>query len=200
MTKVVSPYYYRKDYLLPISLLPDQIATNYRDLLLKNLRDSYEGKCSRDSFIIRIDEITKYGIAQIPIKNITSSVEFAELTAKCYICIPHKNDNIIMKITSIDESEIILENGPIKGHCRKSRISDKFTINKKSFQIFYKDKEIEIGDIVIVEIINVGCINKESMIDAICGIIDIASKKQIETFNKESSMEQDDVVNDDKFI
>jgi DNA-directed RNA polymerase subunit E'/Rpb7 len=199
MTTVISPYYYRKDYVLPISLLPHQISSNYKDSILKNLRESYEGKCSRDSFIIRIDEITDMGIASIPTKNITSSIEFAKLTAKCYICIPHKNDHIIMKITSIDESLIQMQNGAIKGHCRKTRIGDKFTINKKSFQVFYKDKEIQVGDIVIIEVVTVSCIPKQTNIDVICNLIDMASKKDIENFNKENSMENNS-VNDDKFI
>jgi len=200
MSKVISPYYSRNNYVLPISLLPHQINSNYKEQLLSNLRQSYEGKCSRDAFIIKIYEITEYGVASIPTKNVTSSVEFAQLLVKAYICIPHKHDIILMKIDSNDENTLKLSNGTIKGHCRKTKISDKFTINKKSNQIFYKEKEIQINDIVIVEVNDVGCINKNTQIDIICSIIDIASKKQIEQFNKENSMDLDTNNNDDKFI
>jgi tripartite-type tricarboxylate transporter receptor subunit TctC len=75
---VISPYYYRDAYVLPISLLPHQIKPGYKDDILKNLRDSYEGKCSRDSYIIRIDEISNYGIATIPVKNIKELVEYSK--------------------------------------------------------------------------------------------------------------------------
>jgi len=200
MSKVISPYYSRNNYLLPISLLPNQIDSNYKDSLLKNLRDSYEGKCNKDSYIIRIDEISEFGNSNIPTKNITSSVEFSELKVKCYICIPHKYDNILMKISNIDESMINLVNGSIKGFCRKTRMSDKFTINKKSLQVFYNEKEINVDDIVVVEIINVSCISKQSNLDVICNIVDMANKNQIEIFNKESSLNKSDIVNDDKFI
>jgi DNA-directed RNA polymerase subunit E'/Rpb7 len=168
--------------MLKSNQINNKLYNNLKQVLRKNI----ENKCFRDyGFIVEIYEILDYNTNQIAPERLSGSVNF-NISFSCKLCNPLVNNNIICKITGINQTLIRAENGPL------IIVITQYEVNKEKFYIDninnmrYKsdDKNIVVENnmFIVATITSKAFSHKDIKILCKGYLNDIATKEQIEKY------------------
>lgn len=191
--------YFRTLQESKISLNPEQINGNIDDHLLKNLISKIEGKTNEHGIVLKIIKIMDYNFGTINKLNFLASVDY-NIKYEALLCAPTKDLEIICVIDNIVKGYLIGHNGPVIIAIQFNNMDiQKFEINANN--IIYKSTNLPInkGDYIKVSIININMNLGEKEIVTICKLLDLASSREIEIFEDEQSLTQNN-INSDEYI
>lgn len=188
MDNIIKPYI-DTNIKTPVSLYPDQMNNNIRKYLLLNVEQKLLNKCYRDLGIITqiydIDieknknEHNDFFDNIITAEDTTCSAKFI-INVGCQICAPIKNTFIVAIIDRINSSIIRLVNGPMFIIITLDRIDNNFFHLKKNNTICSNstDREINVGDYVVAQIIAYTLTDNEEFIPIIGKLIRYATNEE----------------------
>ena len=193
--------YYRTQLRDKVTLLPEQCDANIDDHLLVNLKQKVEGKVGDNGMVLYITRIINYDNGIIDGINLMSSTVY-DIYYECFFCSPTEGMELICVIDKFVKGLLVVRNGPIRAGIEigPSKIdTQKFEINNG--KIYYKKNNtmIDKGNYIKVEIINRKLNSRETYITAVCKLLDVASKNEIQLYEQDQKMILGIDSNDDEY-
>jgi len=180
-----------------IALNPDQINGNIDSHLFNNLVTKIEGKTNENGIILKIIKIVEYNYGIINKLNFLATVDY-NIKYEALLCAPVKDLEIICIIDNIVKGFLIGHNGPIIIAIQFNNMDiQKFEINGNNINYKKTNLPINKGDYIKVSIINVSSNLGEREIVAVCKLLNLASAEEIEKFNSEQSLTQNNITSDE---
>lgn len=177
--KPVSPYKNIEQYTR-ILLEPYQMNSDIRNNLKINLKKKVEKCCNKNGYVSEVYKILSFGDGIMLPENLSSNALY-NIKYHCKICIPIENSIIISQIKVITQELIVTINGPIMSFIPKDNID--MTYWNVVDNITHKNNtKLNIGDYVLVEIINKRINKGDSQIKTIGKLLDFASEKDIHEY------------------
>jgi DNA-directed RNA polymerase subunit E'/Rpb7 len=199
--KIFSPY---TDTVLevPIMLLPNQLD-NKLDLHIKqNLIQKHVGKCLNNyGYICKIYKILEISTGYIEPEDFTCSSK-QNIKFACRICRPIKNKDIILKITKTRSEINAGVNGPLLGLITPDNINrENFLIDGEKNIRSKKTSEILVPNAYVrCEILNFEYSDKENETPMLVLLKDMATKEEIDEYEKQIKYDIDDDKIDEQEI
>jgi DNA-directed RNA polymerase subunit E'/Rpb7 len=210
MSELVNPYK-NTIFYTRIKLLPYQMNNELYINLKNNLMKKVEKRCNKYGYINKIYKILSYSDGTINAEDFSGGAVF-NIKYSANTCIPIENTKIVVKIEKMNNMAILAKNGPIKVVLKYDKISDKFKVIQGV--ILYNNKQIKVGDYLIINILAKRFYNKDNFISVYGFIDDIPTNEDIknlyepnqddiETINEENKIVEyvtfnDDDIEDDK--
>lgn len=180
--------YYRTQLEAKVSLLPEQINANMDDYMLENLKAKIEGRVIDEGIVLRIIKLISYDYGMIPKSNFSATVVYT-VKYECFICSPVKNLEIVCVLENIVKGYLVARNGPVVVAIQFNNIDpQKFEISGNTIISAKTKKPIEKGDYLKVSIININNNLGEKEIIAMCKLLSLATKEEIEEYEKDQRL------------
>ncbi len=176
--KPISPYKNIAQYTR-ILLEPYQMNSDIRNNLYLNLKKKVEKKCNKNGYIDEVYSILHYDDGILLPENLTSDALYS-IKYHCKICIPIENSIIISQVKVINQELVVTINGPIMIFIPKENITSTYwnTVDNFSYKSNPKIK-LNIGDFVLVQIVNKRINTGDIQIKTIGKLLDLATPEQI---------------------
>lgn len=177
--------YYRTQLETKVSLFPEQLNAKMDEHLLENLKQKIEGKTNEHGIVIQITKLIDYEHGMIDKANFMGVTVF-KVKYECFICSPTKNLNMICVVENIIKGFLVARNGPVIVAIQSFNIDPKIFDIKDGNIIHIKTKKpIEKGDFLKVSIINPKNNLGEKNIVAMCKLLNMATKNEIQVFEND---------------
>jgi len=175
MSEIVNPYKNTVFYTR-VKLLPYQMNNELYINLKNNLKKKVEKKCNKYGYVNRIIKILTYSDGTINAEDFTGSAVF-DIKYSANVCIPIENTKIIVKIEKMNNMAILAKNGPIKVVLKYDKVSTKFNVVQGT--LLYNNKQVKVGDHLVVSILAKRYYNKDIYISVYGFIEDIPNETDI---------------------
>ena len=192
MTDLVNPYK-NTIFYTRIKLLPYQMNNELYINLKNNLKKKVENKCNKYGYINNIHKILSYSDGTINAEDFTASAVF-DIKYSANVVIPVENTKIIVKILKMNNMAILAENGPIKVPLKYDKISNKFKAVQGT--ILYNNKQIKVGEYLIISILAKRFYNKDKYISVYGYIEDVPTEEQIKEFFEINQEDKESIENE----
>lgn len=190
--------YYRTQLDTKVSLFPEQIDGKIDDHILENLKSKIEGKTIDSGIVLKINRLISYELGMIDKANFMGITVFP-VKYECFICSPVKDLEIICVLENIVKGYLIARNGPIIVAIQFNNIdTQKFEISGNTIINSKNKNPIEKGNYLKVSIISTNINLGEKNIVTMCKLINLASKDEIQTFEKDQLLITGDTGDDHK--
>jgi len=179
MSEIVNPFR-NTIFYTRVKLLPYQMNNELYINLKNNLIKKVEKKCNKYGYVNKVYKILSYTDGTINAEDFTSSAVF-NIKYAANTCIPVENTKIVVKIEKMNNMAILAKNGPIKVVLKYDKISNKFKLVQGTFLYVEekKNRQINIGDYLIISILAKRFYNKDNFISVYGHIDDIPTDTQI---------------------
>jgi len=165
--------------------------------LKNNLIKKVEKKCNKYGYVNKVYKMISYTDGIINAEDFTSSAVF-NIKYAANTCIPIENTKIVVKIEKMNNMAILAKNGPIKVVLKYDKISNKFKFVQGTFLYVEdkKNKQINVGDYLVVSILAKRFYNKDNFISVYGYVDDIPTDNQIKS-NFEPNQDETVVAEDE---
>lgn len=181
MTEIINPFII-KELVSKVELYPHQMNSELYLNLKKNLQKKLEGKCNKYGFIKKIIKIVDYSDGIIDPENFSGNGVY-NIRFIASICIPLVKINIIARVENFNRHLILGINGPINAIIKIADInSTMFSLISNEIFIINENRNLEIGDHLIITIDAKKFNPGDNKIGIMASIIDIASKQDIKNY------------------
>jgi len=193
MSEIVNPFR-NTIFYTRVKLLPYQMNNELYINLKNNLIKKVEKKCNKYGYVNKVYKILSYTDGTINAEDFTSSAVF-NIKFAANTCIPIENTKIVVKIEKMNNMVILAKNGPIKVVLKYDKISNKFKVVQGTFLYIEekKNRQINIGDYLIISILAKRFYNKDNFISVYGYIDDIPNETQIKN-NFEPNQDESVVI------
>lgn len=194
MSELVNPFK-NTIFYTRVKLLPYQMNNELYINLKNNLKKKVEKKCNKYGYINNVYKILSYSDGTINPEDFNASAVF-DVKYSANACIPIENTKIVVKIEKMNNMAILAKNGPIKVVLKYDKISNKFKVVQGT--ILYNNKQVKVGDYLIISILAKRFYNKDIFISVYGYIDDVPTEEQVknnfETFVDESSIQEENSI------
>jgi len=194
MNEIVNPYRNTVFYT-QVKLRPYQMNNELYINLKNNLIKKVEKKCNKYGYVNKVYKMMSYSDGIINAEDFTSSAVF-NIKYAANTCIPIENTKIVVKIEKMNNMAILAKNGPIKVVLKYDKISTKFKLVQGVFLYAEKNKQINIGDYLIISILAKRFYNKDNFISVYGYIDDIPTEAEIKN-NFEPNQDESVITEDE---
>lgn len=196
MNEIVNPYR-NTIFYTQVKLRPYQMNNELYINLKNNLIKKVEKKCNKYGYVNKVYKMISYTDGIINAEDFTSSAVF-NIKYAANTCIPIENTKIVVKIEKMNNMAILAKNGPIKVVLKYDKISNKFKFVQGTFLYVEekKNKQINVGDYLIVSILAKRFYNKDNFISVYGYVDDIPTDNQIKS-NFEPNQDETVIVEDE---
>jgi DNA-directed RNA polymerase subunit E'/Rpb7 len=190
--------YYRTQLEEKVSLLPEQIDGNMDDHILENLKAKIQGKTIDNGIVLKINRLIDYNYGMIDKANFMGTTVFS-VKYECFICSPTKDLEIICMLDNIIKGYLIAKNGPVIAVIQFNNIDiQKFEISGSTIISSKTKIPIEKGNYLKVSIISININLGEKTIVTMCKLLSLASKDEIQLYEKDQLLVTDGNSDDNK--
>ena len=185
MSELVSPYINTELYS-KIPLKPHQMNNDLYINLKMNLKRKVEKKCNRYGYVTKIFKILNHENGIIHTEDFTATAMY-NVKYSARICIPLENTKIVCKLTKMNKVLMIANNGPIMCVMKNTDINNSVfeTNNKGNISYIKKNKELKIGDYIIINVRGKKFNFGDDRIMLLGFLEDIADNKNVEKYYEE---------------
>ena len=194
MSELVNPYQNTVFYTR-IKLLPHQMNNELYINLKNNLIKKVEKRCNKYGYVNKVYKIQSYSDGTINPEDFTSSAVF-NVQYSANTCIPVENTKIVVKIEKINNMAILAKNGPIKVVLKYDKVSNNFKVVQGVIIHLKTNKQVLVGDHLIISILAKRFYNKDNYISVYGYIDEIPTEDEIKE-NFEPSQD-DSVINEEE--
>jgi DNA-directed RNA polymerase subunit E'/Rpb7 len=186
--KPISPYKNIAQYTR-IMLEPYQINSDISNQLKINLKKKVEKKCNKNGFVDEVYKILYYGDGVMHPENLSGNVLY-NIKYHCRLCLPIENSIIIGQVKVINIELVVVINGPILTFIPRDNIDPKYWDVSNNFKNKKKENtKLNIGDYVLVQIINKRINSGDNQIKTMGKLLDFATDEQIKEYFETSKEE-----------
>ena len=186
--KPISPYKNIAQYTR-IMLEPYQINSDISNQLKINLKKKVEKKCNKNGFVDEVYKILYYGDGVMHPENLSGNVLY-NIKYHCRLCLPIENSIIIGQVKVINIELVVVINGPILTFIPRDNIDPKYWDVSNNFKNKKKENtKLNIGDYVLVQIINKRINSGDNQIKTMGKLLDFATDEQIKDYFETSKEE-----------
>jgi DNA-directed RNA polymerase subunit E'/Rpb7 len=186
--KPISPYKNIAQYTR-IMLEPYQINSDISNQLKINLKKKVEKKCNKNGFVDEVYKILYYGDGVMHPENLSGNVLY-NIKYHCRLCLPIENSIIIGQVKVINIELVVVINGPILTFIPRDNIDPKYWDVSNNFKNKKKENtKLNIGDYVLVQIINKRINSGDNQIKTMGKLLDFATDEQIKEYFESSKEE-----------
>ncbi len=189
MSEIVNPYK-NTIFYTRVKLLPYQMNNELYINLKNNLKKKVEKRCNKYGYVNKVLKILTYTDGTINPEDFSGSAVF-DIKYSANVCIPIENTKIVVKIEKMNNMAILAKNGPIKVVLKYDKISSKFNVVQGT--LLYNNKQVKVGDYLVVSILAKRFYNKDVFISVYGFIEDIPTDQQIKD-NFEPNQEETEVI------
>jgi DNA-directed RNA polymerase subunit E'/Rpb7 len=175
--KPISPYKNVEQYTR-ISIEPHQMNSDILNNMKINLKKKVEKKCNKNGFVDEVYRIINYSDGELLADNLMGNVIY-NITYHCRLCLPIENTIIISQVKIINQELVATINGPIMTFIPKYYIDTNTWDINTNFKHKTKNTKLEIGNYVLVQIINKRINQNDYQIKTIGKLIDYADEKDV---------------------
>lgn len=180
--------YYRTQLETKVSVFPEQLDGDIDNHILDNLRAKVEGKSGPDGIVLKIIRLIECDNGVIDKANFMGT-SVSNVKYECFICSPTKKQEIVCVFENVIKGYIIGRNGPIIVAIEMNLIdSQHFEVRNGKIIYLKTGKELEKGEYLKVSIINIKSNLNEKIITTVCKLLNVANKKEIESFKNDKKM------------
>lgn len=192
--------YYRTQLQEKVTIAPNQINAQITDHIFNNLKANIEGKSNENGIVLKVNKLIKHDLGKIDRVNLTSKVDYL-VTYECYLCSPIKDLEIVCELENNVKGYLIGKNGPIVVVVQLNNIDNqRFELKNSNVYHIPTEKELKIGDYLKVSIINISNNSGENKILALCKLINMATKDEIENYKVDKALITGNMTDSNDYI
>ena len=178
--KPISPYKNIEQYTR-IMLEPYQLNSDIRNQLKINLKKKVEKKCNKNGFVDEVYKIISYGDGIMRPENLSGNILY-NIKYHCRLCLPIENSIIIGQVKVINIELVVVINGPIITFIPRENIDTTIWDVLDNFRNKKNNKRLNVGDYVLVQIVNKRINSGDTQIKTMGLLLDFAQEAHIKEY------------------